>query len=253
MIPIELFRNKSGLEIAGPSEIFKVGGPVPIYDEAEKIDDFSFNRPLRWGGRKLNPGKTFQYHPDKLSGEQFVGDATDLASIPEETYDFVIASHVIEHIANPIKAAVGWLRALRPSGILLIVAPHLDTTFDRHRPRTSLCHLLLDYTSGTREDDQTHFAEVKHLSTKHFPDAWFTSSSLHRGLHHHVFDTRLLIEFFSFLQLEVVGLELLLPHHIILAGRKAPHGVQRISDEPGFSYLHILRASPFPSDRIPRT
>ncbi len=41
---------------------------------------------------------------DKKIGQIIINDATDLKSISDGIYDFLISSNNLEHIANPIKA-----------------------------------------------------------------------------------------------------------------------------------------------------
>jgi SAM-dependent methyltransferase len=38
-------------------------------------------------------------------------------------YDFCFASHVLEHIANPLKALQGWIRIVKPGGHIILVLP----------------------------------------------------------------------------------------------------------------------------------
>src|SRR5687767_4328249 len=49
------------------------------------------------------------------------------------TLDYVLSSHVIEHFFDPIKALREWYRVIRPGGIIFIIAPHKDRTFDKVR------------------------------------------------------------------------------------------------------------------------
>ena len=63
--------------------------------------------------------------------------------------DFVLTSHVIEHMPDPIRALGEWDRVLRPGGVCFLIVPHRDRTFDRDRPRTDLRHHLADYALRT--------------------------------------------------------------------------------------------------------
>lgn len=54
------------------------------------------------------------------------GDATLMADVPDDSYKTVYASHVLEHLADPIKALRNWYRILRPGGYLLVSVPHRD-------------------------------------------------------------------------------------------------------------------------------
>lgn len=54
------------------------------------------------------------------------GDATFMAAVPNATYDFVYASHILEHISNAALALKNWWRILRPGGHLILFVPHRD-------------------------------------------------------------------------------------------------------------------------------
>jgi SAM-dependent methyltransferase len=68
--------------------------------------------------------------------------AGDDLPVSDESQDFVISSHVIEHFFDPIKALREWMRVVRPGGYIFIIAPHKERTFDRDRPRTTLAELI---------------------------------------------------------------------------------------------------------------
>ena len=65
--------------------------------------------------------------------------------------DFIVHSHVLEHIQNPIKALKDWYRAIRNEGYLFMIVPHKERTFDKNRKRTPLKELIhryeIDYSS----------------------------------------------------------------------------------------------------------
>jgi SAM-dependent methyltransferase len=86
-------------------------------------------------------------------------DTDRLSALADESQDFVIASHVLEHLAEPIGLIVEIHRVLRPGGVVLILLPDRHRTFDRHREPTSLAHLVAEYAANVTEVDDTHISE----------------------------------------------------------------------------------------------
>lgn len=225
------FRNltgKSGLEIGGPSGVFKESGILPLYPIVANLDGCNFSGTTVWEG-KIKEGMTYRYHKNKKKGYQFICDGVDLRVIPSKTYDFVLSSHTIEHIANPFKAISEWLRVLKDDGILLLVVPHKDGTFDHNRTVTSLGHLIDDFEKNVKEDDLTHLPEILELHDLNLdPPAGdfesFKKRSINnyenRCLHHHVFNTELAVEVFNYFNLQIMSVNVALPHHIIIMGKK---------------------------------
>jgi ubiquinone/menaquinone biosynthesis C-methylase UbiE len=62
--------------------------------------------------------------------------------VPDESEDFIISSHVIEHFPDPIKALKEWYRIIKPGGYIFIIAPHKERTFDKDKKRTTLQELI---------------------------------------------------------------------------------------------------------------
>ena len=70
----------------------------------------------------------------------------------DDSVDFVFASHVIEHIPDPIRALYEWVRVAQRYVVLIV--PHRDRTFDADRPLTSAEELLTRHREGfTSEED----------------------------------------------------------------------------------------------------
>lgn len=67
--------------------------------------------------------------------------------VPDQ-FDYVIANHVIEHVANPVQWVIDLQRLLRPGGVLFLAVPDKKYNFDRFRSDTPLSHLLTDYFRG---------------------------------------------------------------------------------------------------------
>ncbi|MHC8605111.1 methyltransferase domain-containing protein [Arenicellales bacterium IMCC58067] len=74
-----------------------------------------------------------------------IDDGFELSCIEGESYDFVVANHVLEHSPNPIQVLVNWVRVLRPDGILFITIPVAERCFDKGRLLTTIDHLKDDY------------------------------------------------------------------------------------------------------------
>jgi SAM-dependent methyltransferase len=84
---------------------------------------------------------------------------SELLPFRDNSLDFVAASHVLEHSANPVKALAEWYRVLKPGGIIYFVVPDLRFTWEKSRQPTSVAHLLEDFTRGTTACDATHIDE----------------------------------------------------------------------------------------------
>ncbi len=82
-----------------------------------------------------------------------------LKPVASESEDFIVCSHVLEHLANPLRAIHDFHRVLRPGGILLILLPDRRRTFDKDRPPTELEHVVADFEAGVVEVDDDHIVE----------------------------------------------------------------------------------------------
>jgi SAM-dependent methyltransferase len=215
--------GKCGLEFGGPSSIFSANHLVPIYNIAASIDSCNFSEKTLWAAnasiRKFGP---------RLR-KQLIMEASDPSRIANDSYDFVGASHVLEHLANPLRALMEWKRIVRPSGTVLLVLPHKPHTFDHRRPFTAFNHIKADFESNVSEEDLTHRDEIIALhdldldpaagSQQQFQQRCLQNVS-NRTMHHHVFSPEVLASMFSFLQMELVNLAVERPHHIIVLARK---------------------------------
>ena len=87
-------------------------------------------------------------------------DADGLAALADESEDFVIASHILEHLANPLAVLVEIHRVLRPGGLLVLILPDRRFSYDRFRPATTLEHLVEEYHRDVRQVDDAHVVEA---------------------------------------------------------------------------------------------
>ncbi len=92
-----------------------------------------------------------------------VDEAEKLAKFSDESLDFVIANHMLEHTEDPIAALHTFVRVLRPGGVLFLTLPDARHTFDAPRARTTIEHLLTDHRDGGQASRHEHFVECAHL------------------------------------------------------------------------------------------
>lgn len=54
------------------------------------------------------------------------GDATEMAGIEVESYDWVYSSHLLEHLPDPRAALLRWWQLVQAGGYLILIVPHRD-------------------------------------------------------------------------------------------------------------------------------
>jgi SAM-dependent methyltransferase len=190
----EITNNKKGIEMGGPSD-----NGLLIYQIADIIDNVIFSENTPWINYN---SKEYKYYDNKV-GKVFINDAVDIAVIKNEEYDFVFASHILEHIANPLKAVAEWLRIIKKDGYIIIIVPEKSICFDHKREYSKFSTLLSQYQKNVGEDDLSTLKEIltNHDLDKDTPAGTFvefTKRSLdnynNRCLHHYVYNDDLLLE-----------------------------------------------------------
>jgi len=253
-----VFQDGVGMEIGGPSGIFKQRGLIPVYPVAKKIDNVNFSHNTIWEGT-ISEGSSFIFNKGVTPGCQYIGEASNLEFIGDFSYDYVLSSHCIEHLANPLQGLSKWIRVLKQDGLLILVIPHKDGTFDHRRPVTSLGHLIQDFDNQIDESDMTHLDEILNLHDLakdsgagdfHSFQERSKQNKENRCLHQHVLDTRLAVETVDYMGLQILAVELFSPYHIAIIARKNSQD-QGVSNEKyrGRDTTPCW-LSPFPSDRM---
>jgi SAM-dependent methyltransferase len=246
----EPLEGATALEIGGPSAEFGKGGRLPVYELVDTVDGCNFAAETVW-----------TRHGDQPPGRLMILEATELEPIADAAYDAVLASHVLEHVANPLRALGEWRRVVRPGGALLLVLPHKEGTFDHRRPVTPLEHMIEDQRREIGEDDETHLAEVLELHDLGRDPELENRDALARRLqdnlsqrtvHHHVFTTRTALELLDHAGLEIRAVEPRWRHDIFVLCR-VPAAGERPDNGPHLAAdAAWLRKSPFRADRGPR-
>jgi SAM-dependent methyltransferase len=244
------FDGARGLEIGGPSALFGANGLLPVYPRLASIDGVQWAADTVWHQLDSASG----YAPEgQVRGELHVIDSIDLDPLVSGSYDVVFCSHVIEHLANPLRALAAWRRVTRAGGQMLIVAPHMQGTFDHRRALTTLTHIVDDFERGVQEDDMTHLEETLRLHdrTRDVSTSDATWEQMRRDnpatrtLHHHTFTTPSLLALLDHAGLELVACETRFPHDIYVLGRWPSSGER----PDNAAFFATPRRSPFSADR----
>lgn len=78
----------------------------------------------------------------------------------DNSLDYVLSSHVLEHFWSPIRALEEWMRVLRPGGHIVAIIPHPERTFDKGRALTTVDELcnrhLIEAPKDAKENE--HFS-----------------------------------------------------------------------------------------------
>jgi predicted SAM-dependent methyltransferase len=88
-----------------------------------------------------------------------IDDGERLSRFADESVDFVIANHMLEHAEDPIAAIEQLVRVLTPGGVLFLTLPDPRRTFDALRTRTTVEHVLRDHEVGPECSRQMHYEE----------------------------------------------------------------------------------------------
>lgn len=228
-IYIDRIKNKSGLEIGGPSFLYK--SLIPIYKYIKKLDN------VNWASKTVNnpfmldgPGEYKWYMFNR--GRNIICEA-DSIPVSSSSYEFVISAQVLEHLANPIKALIEWHRILTKDGFLICEVPIPELTFDYKRPITSFQHIIDDFERNTGHDDLTHVDEVVELTHDFKKPTYKNKDELreiclnnknNRLMHHHVFDLDLLMSVIEFSGFEIIDASIVSTGYIVLAKKTVRNG-----------------------------
>jgi ubiquinone/menaquinone biosynthesis C-methylase UbiE len=81
-----------------------------------------------------------------------------MTGVGDDSQDFVIANHVLEHVEDPLRALKSVSRVLHARGVAYLALPDKRFTFDKDRQITSLDHVIKDHRDGPDWSVAAHYA-----------------------------------------------------------------------------------------------
>ena len=128
-----------------------------------------------------------------------------LEKFTDDSLDFVIANHLLEHLEDPLGALKNFLRVLRTGGILFLSVPDKNHTFDKSRAVTTIEHLLRDHLEGPARSRLSHHEEsVRHtpgeLEEEEIQKRAKAYMDAGRDIHFHCWRQTEMFEIFVYLQ-----------------------------------------------------
>jgi len=130
-------QGKVGIEIGALQQPF----PIPDGTSVKYVDSQTLKEM-----RAAYP----EHEQHNLVAPDIIDKAETLSTIEDNSFDFVLASHVIEHTQLSILSIRNMLRVVKTGGIVVLVIPMKCEIFDRYRVVTSWEHLLDEYTQPAK-------------------------------------------------------------------------------------------------------
>ncbi|MCB1144236.1 MAG: methyltransferase domain-containing protein [Leptospiraceae bacterium] len=137
-----------------------------------------------------------------LVNVDIIDNGEKLFTIENDSQDFIIANHMLEHCVNPISTIENFMHKLKMGGVLYLAIPDKRFTFDKNRNLTDFQHLLNDYKNADSESQLHHFKEwVKYCGNNEDKDDDFIekealkTQEVNYSIHFHVWDDQSYLNF----------------------------------------------------------
>lgn len=155
---------------------------------------------------RMNVGDLRKHYPELGKFPFMRVDVIDngecLRKIKNESQDFVISNHFIEHCENPIAVLKNHLRVLKRNGTLYWAIPDKRHTFDNVRNLTTVDHINNDFKRGGKYSRKAHYYEwvEKIIGLKNSAAVKKSKElmSTKYSIHFHVWTSKSFLEFLLF-------------------------------------------------------
>jgi predicted SAM-dependent methyltransferase len=151
------------------------------------------------------PIKELWEHYPELRGQHLIepdvlDDGQRLETFADDSQDFIIANHFLEHTEDPIACIRTWSARLKPGGTIFLAVPDKNyNVMDCKRDLTPLDHLRQDHELGPEYSRRTHYMQwVGEGAGKKGQEMWHEASRLdreHYSIHFHTWTSESFLEF----------------------------------------------------------
>lgn len=119
--------------------------------------------------------RSFPVDVSRIESVDAIDDGGELTRLlPDgERFDYIVASHVFEHLPDPIRFLQRCERALKPDGKLFLMIPDRRFTFDYFRPVSTPGAMIRAYLEErTRHDPGSLFDHYSMTAARDGADVW---------------------------------------------------------------------------------
>lgn len=144
-----------------------------------------------------------KYYPELKNYDlvmvDIIDDGEKLTTIDDNSLDFIICNHMLEHCEDPIGTIKNFMQKLKVGGVVYLVIPDKRSCFDKDRELTSFEHCVQDHLQGPETSRYNHYLEWAKLVDKVSEEKIISEANknMTKGLniHFHVWDCYSFYEF----------------------------------------------------------
>jgi len=162
---------------------------------------------------RMTKENLYEHYPElrsyTLVDVDIIDDGEYLNMVTDNSQDFVIANHFLEHSEDPIITLKNLLRVTKKGGVVYLAVPNMLKTFDCNRQQTMLSHIVDDHKFGPENSRRYHYEEWVSLVEPHFGRTYEGDTFTHRvnelleqkySIHFHCWDANGFKEFLQYLK-----------------------------------------------------
>lgn len=130
-------------------EIGALHKPLPVDPDRARV------RYVDYKTREENRKRYAELGAEEIVETDIVDEGFVLSRVDDDSVDFLVANHALEHSPDPLGTVGHWLGKIRHGGILFMAVPIADRCYDQGRMLTSLEHFIDDHRqfTGMATDD----------------------------------------------------------------------------------------------------